>query len=102
MYKNASILLFCREGRQFHEGIIFGGHNGFVSAVCILPPDDEFPHGLIMTGSNDHVIHAYTLDSPEPKYKLTGHSGNGTANLFNMVLYTFNYCDCIFSFYFTV
>jgi len=48
-----------------------------VSAVCVLPPDEEFPQGLIITGSNDHVIHAYTLDSPEPKYRLTEHTGNG-------------------------
>jgi len=48
-----------------------------VSAVCVLPPDEEFPNGLIVTGSNDHVIHAYTLDSPEPKFKLTGHTDNG-------------------------
>jgi len=67
----------CREGQGFHEGLILGGHNGFVSAVCVLPPDEEFPHGVIVTGSNDHVIHAYTLDSPEPKYRLTGHTGNG-------------------------
>jgi len=71
-------LFCCREGQGFREGLILGGHNGFVSAVCVLPPDEEFPNGLIVTGSNDHVIHAYTLDSPEPKYRLTGHTGNGT------------------------
>ena len=70
-------VLCCREGHRFHEGLILGGHNGFVSAVCVLPPDEEFPRGLIVTGSNDHAIHAYTLDSPEPKYRLSGHSGNG-------------------------
>lgn len=70
-------VLCCREGHGFHEGLILGGHNGFVSAVCVLPPDEEFPRGLIVTGSNDHAIHAYTLDSPEPKYRLSGHSGNG-------------------------
>jgi len=76
-YITIPIVFCCREGQGFHEGLLLGGHNGFVSAVCVLPPDEECPHGLIMTGSNDNVIHAYTLSSPEPVYKLTGHTGNG-------------------------
>jgi len=66
-----------REDEGFREGLVLGGHSGFVSAVCVLPPDDEFPNGLIVTGSNDHSINGYTLDSPEPVYRLTGHTDNG-------------------------
>lgn len=57
----------------FCEGMAFGGHSNFISAVCVLPPSDQFPHGLILTGSNDKTILAYDLESPQPRYKLTGH-----------------------------
>ena len=33
--------------------------------------------GLIMTGSNDNTILAYTLESPEPIFKLEGHKDTG-------------------------
>lgn len=55
----------------------FGGHSNFISAVCVLPPSDQFPHGLILTGSNDKTILAYDLESPQPRYKLTGHEDTG-------------------------
>jgi phospholipase A-2-activating protein len=38
-----------------------------------MPPDDIFPQGVILTGSHDHTILAYTLSSPKPIYKLSGH-----------------------------
>ena len=69
--------MLCSDEGAYREGIVFGGHSSFVSAVCILPPDEEHPNGLIVTGSNDHLIHVYTLESPEPVYRLTGHSDNG-------------------------
>ena len=53
------------------------GHENFVSCVCVMPPDDKYPHGLILTGSNDHDILAYTLDSPQPVFKLSGHTETG-------------------------
>ncbi|XP_033729624.1 phospholipase A-2-activating protein-like isoform X3 [Pecten maximus] len=58
----------------FREGLVMSGHTNFISAVCYMPPDGTYSHGLILTGSNDSTILAYTLDSPEPIYKLTGHS----------------------------
>lgn len=53
------------------------GHSNFVASVCCLPPDDKYPHGLIFTGSNDSTILAFTVESPQPIFKLTGHSGTG-------------------------
>ncbi|KAL5022612.1 hypothetical protein ScPMuIL_001767 [Solemya velum] len=58
----------------FHEGHLMRGHSNFISSVCVLPPDDQYPHGIILTGSNDSTILAYTLSSPEPAFKLTGHT----------------------------
>ena len=53
------------------------GHGNFVAAVVVMPPDDQHPHGLIFTGSHDNDICAYTLDSPQPQFKLTGHTQAG-------------------------
>lgn len=53
------------------------GHNNFVSCVCVLPPSDSYPNGVIVTGSNDKNIHGYTLESATPVFKLTGHTGTG-------------------------
>ena len=53
---------------------MYKGHNNFVSSVCVMPPDDKYPQGLIITGSHDNMIHAYTLDSLSPVFKLAGHS----------------------------
>ncbi|KAK3090943.1 hypothetical protein FSP39_015921 [Pinctada imbricata] len=60
----------------FTEGLLMRGHNNFISAVCVMPPDTVFEHGLIMTGSNDNTILAYTPESPQPVYKLEGHEAN--------------------------
>ena len=56
------------------------GHTNFVSAVCVMPPEDKYPQGLIVTGSNDNNIFAYTLDSPQPVFKLTDHTDTGRCN----------------------
>jgi len=53
------------------------GHSGFVACVCVLPPSEEHPHGLIATGSNDNNIHIYDLETPSPLRKLEGHKDTG-------------------------
>lgn len=80
----------------------FGGHSNFISAVCVLPPSDQFPHGLILTGSNDKTILAYDLESPQPKYKLTGHEDTGDDGIvlefsysFIFLYYGYYYCFII-------
>ena len=54
-----------------------GGHSNYVSSVCCMPPDTNYPHGLIFTGSNDSTILAFTLESATPVFKLEGHTGTG-------------------------
>ena len=56
------------------------GHENFISAICLLPPSDKYPQGLIVTGSNDHKINAYSLESPLPVFTMTGHSNTGWLN----------------------
>ena len=57
------------------------GQNHFVSCVCMMPADEEFPQGLVMTGGTDHTIQAFTLTSTEPAFTLAGHTDNGRLGL---------------------
>ena len=66
------------------------GHSNFVACVCVTPPSETYPQGLILTGSLDNSIHAYTLTSPQPVYKLLGHEDTGKLKsniLSNIVIY---------------
>ncbi|XP_037071040.1 phospholipase A-2-activating protein-like [Pollicipes pollicipes] len=55
------------------------GHSRYVVAACVMPPCDEYPDGLILTGSNDANIHVYSHKSSEPLYRLTGHTATVAA-----------------------
>ena len=46
------------------------GHANFVIAVCVTRPDDNYPDGLIYTGSNDRTILAYIPGVPDPIFKV--------------------------------
>ncbi|NWX77657.1 PLAP protein, partial [Alca torda] len=59
--------------RGFTEMHCMSGHSNFVSCVCIVPPSDLYPRGLIATGGNDHNICIFTVDNPAPLYTLKGH-----------------------------
>uniref|UniRef100_A0A493SSV5 Phospholipase A-2-activating protein n=2 Tax=Anas TaxID=8835 RepID=A0A493SSV5_ANAPP len=59
--------------RGFTEMHCMRGHSNFVSCVCIIPPSDLYPRGLIATGGNDHNICIFTVDSTAPLYVLKGH-----------------------------
>ena len=69
------------------------GHSNFVSCVCIMPPDDKYPQGLIMTGSHDNTILAFTLESPQPQFKLTGHTDTGNGKSLHDTLMMFQTAD---------
>uniref|UniRef100_A0A803XNL7 Phospholipase A2 activating protein n=1 Tax=Meleagris gallopavo TaxID=9103 RepID=A0A803XNL7_MELGA len=59
--------------RGFTEMHCMRGHSNFVSCVCIIPPSDLYPRGLIATGGNDHNICIFTVDNTAPLYVLKGH-----------------------------
>ncbi|KAF4794826.1 Phospholipase A-2-activating protein [Turdus rufiventris] len=63
--------------RGFTEMHCMSGHSNFVSCVCIIPPSDLYPRGLIATGGNDHNICIFTVDNPAPLYILKGHKNTG-------------------------
>ncbi|XP_074850154.1 phospholipase A-2-activating protein isoform X2 [Carettochelys insculpta] len=58
---------------RFTEMHCMSGHSNFVSSVCIIPPNEIYPRGLIATGGNDHNICIFTLDTTAPLYVLKGH-----------------------------
>lgn len=58
----------------FSEGHVMSGHGNYVFCVTMMPPDDTYTRGLIVTGSSDNSILAFTLDSPEPVYRLQDHA----------------------------
>ncbi|KAK0062786.1 phospholipase A-2-activating protein [Biomphalaria pfeifferi] len=65
-----------KDDNSFRRELVLKGHSNFVSSICVTPPDDNYPQGLIVTGSNDKTILAYIPGSPEPVFKLIGHAGN--------------------------
>ncbi len=69
MFKN---LFINRNSHQFREVQYFTGPENYVSSICCLNTTNET---LICVGSNDSVIYCYTLNTSEPIYKLTEHSG---------------------------
>lgn len=66
--------------RGFIQKQSMTGHTRFVSCVCIIPPNDTYPSGLIATGGNDHIICIFQPDSSSPLYVLKGHK-NTVCNL---------------------
>ncbi|XP_039589171.1 phospholipase A-2-activating protein isoform X3 [Passer montanus] len=65
--------LWAPDSGGFTEMHCMSGHSNFVSCVCIIPPSDLYPRGLIATGGNDHNICIFTVDNPAPLYVLKGH-----------------------------
>ncbi|XP_048360052.1 phospholipase A-2-activating protein [Sphaerodactylus townsendi] len=59
--------------RGFSEMHRMSGHSNFVSCVCVIPPSEIYPRGLIATGGNDNNICIFTLDNTAPLYVLKGH-----------------------------
>ncbi|XP_066474656.1 phospholipase A-2-activating protein [Tiliqua scincoides] len=59
--------------RGFAETHCMRGHSNFVSCVCVIPPNDIYPRGLIATGGNDSNICIFTLDNSTPLYTLKSH-----------------------------
>lgn len=61
---------------DYYESQCLMGPSNFVSSVCTVPPSDQYTSGLILVGSNDCSIYCFSPDSPQPLYRLLGHSGN--------------------------
>lgn len=55
------------------NSVTYTGHSSYVSSVCWLPPCEEFPDGLVVTGSNDKTIKCYNIEDPFPVKTLIGH-----------------------------
>lgn len=62
------------DNRDWQEFATFEGHTKYLSAVVIMPPDNEHIEGLVYTGSNDGKIRAFVPSNPEPDHVLEGHA----------------------------
>lgn len=69
-----------RMNNGYCEAQTLMGHSNFIVCVCVLPPHDGHPLGLILTGSNDRCICAFAPDSSKPLYVLKGHTNAGMCN----------------------
>ncbi|RHZ47070.1 hypothetical protein Glove_593g5 [Diversispora epigaea] len=62
---------------DFGESKTLIGHNEFVNSVAYLPPNAEYPSGLIISGSSDKTINVFDIENAhEPIRTLIGHTGN--------------------------
>ncbi|CAG8434421.1 1374_t:CDS:10 [Diversispora eburnea] len=76
--RDRTVRLWTRiSSNDFTESKTFLGHNEFVNSVAYLPPNAEYPSGLIISGSNDKTINVFDIEaSHEPIRTLIGHTGN--------------------------
>lgn len=56
---------------------MYTGHSGYVTSVCVVPGNATHPEGLVVTGSRDSTILAYSVSGGQPLYTLAGHSDTG-------------------------
>lgn len=59
----------------YSESQSLQGPSGYISALCCMPPSDQFPRGLVFVGSHDCNIYCFNLEGNAPLHKLLGHSG---------------------------
>ncbi|XP_059472996.1 phospholipase A-2-activating protein [Neocloeon triangulifer] len=52
----------------------YKGHTNYVSCVCAMPPNEAYPEGLVLSGSNDHTICAFHPVTEDLLFKLEGHT----------------------------
>jgi hypothetical protein len=41
---------------QFGVERIFVGHNGDIFGICYISPNEEYPHGAVVTGAGDRAV----------------------------------------------
>jgi len=76
-----NISIVHRHNTAYTETQTFSGHKSFVTCVCVVPANDLFPQGLIVTGGNDKIILAFTPESSDPVFQLKGHENTGILDL---------------------
>ncbi|CAO3696066.1 unnamed protein product [Umbelopsis ramanniana] len=59
---------------DFQEDRLYSGHTNYVNALAYLPPNEDYPNGLVVSSGAGKVIHVHDVDRPdEPVYTLIGH-----------------------------
>ncbi|KAJ3197092.1 hypothetical protein HK101_006054 [Irineochytrium annulatum] len=53
----------------------FLGHSHFVNCLLYVHPTEQFPQGVIISGSNDKTINVYDVTQPQdPVFTMLGHT----------------------------
>ncbi|KAF9427977.1 hypothetical protein BGZ94_003706 [Podila epigama] len=66
-----------QSSNTFVEDKIFLGHTNYVNSVAFIAASERNPHGLIVTGGSDKLIHIWSPDDASaPLYTLVGHTDN--------------------------
>ena len=73
--RDQSCRLWIPEAKGYSQTNIFCGHTRYVASVCMMPASDAYPQGVVVTGGHDNLILGYDFNSPEPIWKLEGHTG---------------------------
>ena len=74
--KNVKLWASDDKGMGWSVQVSYEGHSGYVSCIAVMPPNENYPDGLIYTGSNDSMIRAYVPHKSSPDHVLQGHSAN--------------------------
>lgn len=72
--KTARLWVEDSDGMGYHQEQCFQGHTNFTSAVAAVEPSDDFPEGLVFTGSSDKIIRAFVPSASHPIAEFKGHS----------------------------
>ena len=75
------VLTYNIPNNFFSSGFVsateYTGHTGYVTSICAVFPDNNWPNGLIITGSRDSTILVYLPNQPTAIKQLTGHTDTG-------------------------
>ncbi|CAF3244551.1 unnamed protein product [Rotaria socialis] len=58
---------------SFEQRAVLKNHTHYIIATCYIPPNSEFPDGLIVTGGNDKKICVYSAKQGIYLFTLEGH-----------------------------
>jgi WD40 repeat protein len=71
---------------SFEQRAVLKDHTNFVIATCYIPPSDQFPDGLIVTGGNDKTICVYSAKQGTYLFTLEGHELTGKDTVFFKIM----------------
>ena len=62
---------------SFEQRAVLKNHTNYIIATCYIPPNNQFPDGIIATGGNDKKICVYSAKQGTYLFTLEGHEQAG-------------------------